>query len=164
MSTNTEPLVILMDCTHKLLTYSKTKGTNADVIENILRDTRLPIRIIKETTSPEWERAAQVKALNPNLIIIHGSAFVNPDEPVKLENPDDDKFLTFLKYMKDTSAKFLVYSRGVVYSESPIKIKLQLARYAPGLGRVDVLHVKSAWDSNDAQNLVNKTKSLLGLS
>jgi len=104
------PLVIMMDSPHPLRVYDKetlaANGTNADVISDILSD--LPIRRQKETIGPGWHRDQEIKAFEPDLIVVHYSGFnaeASPDEPrVRLK--------TLIKFFEDVPTKFLIYSRN----------------------------------------------------
>jgi len=104
-----QPRVLLMDSPLPEVVYDKSavaKGqTNATVIADILKD--LPVDVIKESTDLEWHREADIKRMNPALIIIHGSAFYSQT------NGSDNagKLLSFLESMKDADSQFLVYTR-----------------------------------------------------
>jgi hypothetical protein len=104
------PLVIMMDSPHPLRVYDKetldANGTNADVISDILSD--LPIRRQKETIGPGWHRDEEVKAFEPDLIVVHYSGFnaeAPPTEP-------RERLKTLIKFFADTRTKFLIYSRN----------------------------------------------------
>jgi hypothetical protein len=104
-----QPRVVLMDSPLPDVVYDRAaaaKGqTNATVIADILRD--LPVDVVKESTDLEWHREADIRRMNPALIIIHGSAFYSQT------NGSDNagKLLSFLEYMKGADSRFLVYSR-----------------------------------------------------
>jgi serine/threonine protein kinase len=107
---NPLPLVIMMDSPHPLRVYDKetldANGTNADVISDILSD--LPIRRQKETIGPGWHRDEEIKAFQPELIVVHYSGFnaeASPDEP-------RERLRTLIKFFADTPTKFLIYSRN----------------------------------------------------
>ncbi len=103
------PRVLLMDSPLPEVVYDKeaaAKGqTNATAIADILKD--LPVSVIKESTDLEWHREADIRRMNPTLIIIHGSAFYSHT------NGSDNagKLLSFLEYMKDGDSRFLIYTR-----------------------------------------------------
>ena len=105
-------------------------GTNADTLNDLLRD--LPVAIDKESVPSTWNREAHVLELEPDLIVIHRSAFFHalnaefgfgyapfPDEQTKtrwrlLYRAGDDKLASFLGLIGSLNpvTKFLVYSRG----------------------------------------------------
>jgi hypothetical protein len=104
------PLVMMMDSPHPLRVYDKetlaANGTNADVISDILSD--LPIRRQKETIGPGWHRDQEIKAFEPDLIVVHYSGFLaeaSPDVP-------RERLRTLIKFFADTPTKFLIYSRN----------------------------------------------------
>jgi predicted Ser/Thr protein kinase len=128
------PVVFLMDTPAPIGVYDpetrRNAGTNADVLNDLLRD--LPIEIHKETVGSRWDREDQVLKQRPDLIVIHRSAFYHS---VNLElgypyGPYDDpatealayrvydvvleKLMAFFAYvgLGDPHTKFLVYSRG----------------------------------------------------
>ena len=79
------PVIVLMDSTHPLRIYDAATreegGTNADDLTNILRD--LPVLLVKENTSPSWNREEEVLLQNPAIIVAHASSFWDA-------TPDDD--------------------------------------------------------------------------
>jgi hypothetical protein len=102
------PVVLLMDSPHPSLIYdqevAEASGTNADVINDLLRD--LPIQRVKEMAGPYWHRHEEIRQLRPNLVLIHFSAFCAEQcEPHRI------KLRTFIEYLADTDARFLIYSR-----------------------------------------------------
>ena len=107
--TSSRPIVVLMDSTLPDVVYdgnTRAKGgTNADDITEVLSD--LQITIIKETTSLRWQRDEQVLRVNPDLVVLHFSAFYSTTTP-----DDCDKRLEeFLQYMSGAKTRFLMYSR-----------------------------------------------------
>lgn len=155
-----KPVVIILDSADPTVVYheeTRDAGeTNADDIARILAN--LPIETRKETTSPQWERQAQVRAQNPKLIIIHISAFYDP-------NGSNTKFAEFLDYMRDsTPTKFLIYSRAQSFSnEEHYKQRLEIIYKLQG--RLEVLYVRFRWDQDDVpQRLKNKVRSLLEMN
>ena len=67
--------------------------------------------LIIEPTCFEWTYEDNILKMNPDLIVIHYSAFEletvgHNDERAK------SKFRTFLKYMKPSKSKFIIYTRG----------------------------------------------------
>jgi serine/threonine protein kinase len=105
-----KPVVVLMDTTFATQVYDPDRrakgGTNADDIHNLLKD--LPVKLIKETTSLDWQGDQQVMDHDPDLIIIHLSCFYKETNV----SDSDRRFRTFLSSMQKSRAKFLVYSRG----------------------------------------------------
>jgi len=101
------PVIVLMDSTHPLRIYDAATreegGTNADDLTNVLRD--LPVVLIKENTSPTWNREEEVLLQNPAIIVAHLSCFwdATPDddrELGRLTRPQAvDKFDMFLGYI-----------------------------------------------------------------
>ena len=116
------PVIVLMDSTHPLRIYDAATreegGTNADDLTNILRD--LPVLLVKENTSPSWNREEEVLLQNPVIIVAHASSFwdATPDDDPELGQITDplalDKFEMFLGYVgrANPSTRFLAYSRG----------------------------------------------------
>ena len=142
------------------------RGTNTDDITDILR--YLPIRPpIEELVHTEWDDAEIMSQLEPDLIIIHNSAFYT-----STTTADPAKRLgAFLWAMEDTHTKFLIYSRADSFSDEG-RTKQDFENAYPFLeGRVDVLWVPkgepqycSYWACSDTrQKLRRKVKSLLGL-
>jgi len=76
---NAVPVIVLMDTSAPAGVYDaatrEKSGTNADDISDALRD--LPVALHKETISATWNREDQVLKQNPDLIVIHRSAFVH---------------------------------------------------------------------------------------
>jgi hypothetical protein len=103
------PAVVLMDSTLPAVVYDrdtlKQGGTNADDITDILSD--LPISLIKETTSLRWRRDEQVLGFNPDLIVLHFSAFYDTTTPDDAEKRLEE----FLTYLSSADTCFLLYSR-----------------------------------------------------
>lgn len=102
------PVVVMMDSPHRSRVYDEdavqASGTNADLINDMLRD--LPIQRVKETAGPFWHRDEEIKQIDPDLVLIHLSAFCNEQcEPgrVRLRN--------FIEYLAESDATFLIYSR-----------------------------------------------------
>ena len=105
-----QKVVVLMDSTLPEVVYNpetRSKGgTNADDITEVIDDLR--IVILKETTSLAWQRDEQILQINPNLIIIHLSAFYD-----QTNTRDSDRRLdTFLRFMAPSRAKFILYTRA----------------------------------------------------
>jgi len=101
------PLVVMMDSPQPAQVHDQVIreaiGLNSDVINDIIAD--LPIDRQKEAVGQRWHRDQEVLQLNPDLIIIHYSAFhgANPGKHTRLK--------TFLSYFVGNKTKFLIYSR-----------------------------------------------------
>lgn len=135
-------------------------GSNADDIREILDDIDLQIYFPREPTSLDWRGEEQVIKINPDLIIIHGSAFY---DQTHLED-SEKKFLSFLRYMVDEiEAKFLIYSRGFCElgedywrgyyeEETGLKNRIEIFLVCPS----------DSWDNNKLQrDLKSKVESML---
>ena len=159
------PVVYLMDSKEPEMVYNPP-GTNTDDIRDILR--YLPIKPpMEELIYAEWDGAEIMSQLDPDLIIIHNSAFYTSTtaaDPAK-------RFSAFLLAMEDTHTKFLIYSRADTFSDEA-KIKKYFEDTYPFLkGRVDVLWVPKGdaqycnyWDCSDTrEKLRRKVKSLLSV-
>jgi len=134
-----EQVVVLMDTPAEHGVYDKDtlehSGTNADDLTLLLRE--LPVILHKESLGSTWDREHQVAQLNPDLVMIHRSAFfhsmnaefgfgyspfaddgtagaLNEDRWNLLYKVADSKLIAFFGYIgqlnRDT--KFLIYSRG----------------------------------------------------
>jgi predicted Ser/Thr protein kinase len=75
---NAVPVIVLMDTSAPGGVYDpdtrKNSGTNADDLNNALRD--LPVALRKEAIGSAWNREDQILKQFPDLIVIHRSAFV----------------------------------------------------------------------------------------
>jgi hypothetical protein len=161
------PSVVLMDSKESRMIYDPAGlGTNTDDIRDILR--YLSIKPpMEELVYAGWDDAEILAQLEPDLIIIHHSAFYTStiaSDPAK-------RLGTFLWAMEDTRTKFLIYSRTSEFSDEA-GIKAYYEKEYPFLeGRVDVLWVPegmpqycSYWQCSDTrERLRRKVKSLLGL-
>ena len=102
------PVVVMMDSPHPARVYDdeaiRANGTNADIINDLLRD--LPIQRVKETAGPFWHRDEEIRRLQPDLVLIHLSAFCS-----KQCEPQRVRLRQFIDYLADTDARFLIYSR-----------------------------------------------------
>ena len=107
-TTHGQPVVLMMDSPHPSRVYDEEviagSGTNADVLNDLLRD--LPIQRVKETAGPLWHRHEEIRQLNPDLVLIHLSAFCT-----ETCEPDRVKMRRFIEYLADTDAQILIYSR-----------------------------------------------------
>jgi Protein kinase domain len=76
---NAVPVVVLMDTSAPRGVYDprtrQNSGTNADDISDALGS--LPVALHKETLSATWNREEQVVKQNPDLVVIHRSAFTH---------------------------------------------------------------------------------------
>lgn len=98
----------MMDSPHPSRVYDdeviKLSGTNADMLNDLLRD--LPIQRVKEAAGPGWHRHEEIRRLDPDLVVMHLSAFCQEEcEPHRV------KLREFIEYLADTRAQFLIYSR-----------------------------------------------------
>lgn len=168
------PSVIIMDGTyHDLVFHTETLkdgGTNADDIADILAS--LPIDISKEETSSQWQRDELVHAQNPDLIIIHRTAFFDENTG---SYTNTDQFSSFLQ-MANTRTVFLIYSRAFNSKEATTAEEVEEAKKAeyeeafPRLrGRIEILLVlgkgNARWDTNGVdQRLKEKVMSILALN
>ncbi len=130
---NSTPVVVLMDTFAPRGVYDQetrdNSGTNADVLNEALRD--LPIALHKEAVGSTWDREDQILRQQPDLIVVHRSAFFHSmmlelefgyaDEPTydaernsRLREYADNKLGTFFGFIAQgrPPAAFLVYSRG----------------------------------------------------
>jgi len=76
---NAVPVVVLMDTSAPRGVYDprtrQNSGTNADDISDALGS--LPVALHKETLSATWNREDQIIKQNPDLVVIHRSAFIH---------------------------------------------------------------------------------------
>lgn len=162
------PVVYCMDSKEPEQIYNpEFQGTNTDRIREILR--YLPVKPpMEELVHSEWDDAEIMSQLEPDLIIIHYSAFYTSTtmgDPAR-------KLDAFLHAMEDTHTKFLIYSRLSDFEDEE-EIKQYYENTYPFLeGRVDALWIPKGeaqncryWTCSDTQvRLRDKVKSLLGLS
>ena len=161
------PSVYLMDSKEPEQIYNpEGQGTNTDDIRDILR--YLPIEPpMEELVHYGWDDAEIMRQREPDLIIIHASAFytstITGDPAKKLD--------AFLRTMEDTHTKFLIYSRRSDFEYEEKKKQEYETAYLFLEGRVDVLWVPVVeaqncrfWECSDTrERLRRKVKSLLGL-
>lgn len=127
-----EPLVVFMDSAHPARIYDEETRdagrTNADLLAEYLGD--LPIRGVSEATSPAWRRDAAIAALEPDLIVIHYSAFREEDGTGPRERLRD-----FLAHFGDSGTEFVIYSRtrGPVLDEVLGELLVQTSAEHPSL-------------------------------
>ena len=76
---NAVPVVVLMDTSAPRGVYDprtrQNSGTNADDISDALGS--LPVALHKETLGATWNREEQIVKQNPDLVVIHRSAFTH---------------------------------------------------------------------------------------
>ena len=113
-----KPLVILMD-------HPPEKDDWPDMIvvnANSLAD--LPVDIWKEVTDPNWDRGRNIRDKDPDLVIIHESAFYDEDG----DNQENyrKRMEAFIGYMQNTRTMFLFYTRAM--SEEK-RMKARIAEY-----------------------------------
>ena len=76
---NAVPVVVLMDTSAPRGVYDprtrQNSGTNADDISDALGS--LPVALHKETLGATWNREDQIVKQNPDLVVIHRSAFTH---------------------------------------------------------------------------------------
>ena len=141
-------------------------GTNTQDIRDILR--YIPIKPpLEEIIHNEWDDSEIIVQSEPDLIIIHNSAFYSS---TTTEDPQK-KLSSFLLAMENTKTKFLIYSRVDTFKDEET-IKQYFENTFPFLeGRVDVLWVPSGetqncsyWDCAETrERLRRKVKTLLEL-
>jgi hypothetical protein len=99
MGATVQPRVLLMDSPIQANVYSdaayKKGATNADGIDGILRDrSTLDWKVFKETTSMVWNRYDRVVDIDPDIIVVHASAFWDNSEID--EKNERSRFIDFL--------------------------------------------------------------------
>jgi len=97
-------------------------ATNSDEITEILDN--LPIMIPVEKTSLIWNRVAQVQKLDPELIVIHFSAFQSKTVDCQIgsqQNECNARLKYFLRSLQGLKSKVLVYSRTRGFSSDKFK-------------------------------------------
>ena len=180
--------VVLMDSPAERSVYDKAVflagGTNADVLNDLLRD--LPIDIDKETLPSTWNREDHLLTMRPDLVVIHRSAFFHslnlefavpypdqdfsmlPDASPKrlfptLYRTADDKLIAMLGFVGTTlpDTRFLVYSRGSGDPEWPNmdhrrKWAEDVERRFPSLaGDIYTMEVKGSGNDRTFKSSVN---------
>jgi hypothetical protein len=114
------------------------RPTNTARIQEILDDLPTELDIREIVVYRNWDGAGKIAQDDPDLIIIHASAFYLStdveDQQMKLE--------AFLREMEDTHSRFLIYSRSDAFENEEEEAKRVYEGKYPFLeGRVDVLHV-----------------------
>ncbi len=121
--------VLLMDSAYPDYVYNERtrdkRLSNNDDIEEIIDD--LGIRTPRtELVSSDWTKSDAIRQSNPDLIILHLSAFAVPRD-VQLElnsqehpRPTDgsEALKDFLSVMADSNSQFVIYSRVIPEEES----------------------------------------------
>lgn len=160
--------VVLMDSTLAPVVYDEATrargGTNADDITDVIAD--LPIRTIKETTSLMWRRDEQLLQLNPDLVVVHFSAFYGATG----QRDSERRLEGFLSYLAGSKTQFLIYSRmagdEVFWLEDWVK---GIESKTPVLGgRIHIMPIEPGAaatfrDAALARRLKLRIKELLGL-
>jgi hypothetical protein len=167
------PIVVIMDTAASHGVYERgtrdKSGTNADDLNEVLRD--LPVVIHKETIGATWDREDQVLKQQPDLILIHRSAFFHsmnqelgfgyPGESANFDEARfrqlyeiaDNKLAALLGFIgqESPSTVFLVYSRGTGggWSEDQYRadwVKALAGRFPSLKGRVTTINVPGGPD------------------
>ena len=138
----------------------------------ILRGPELThLKLIKETTSTTWDRYDALKALRPDLIIIHASClWDNTDE--RKEQGRFGEFLKSLAAMKHDCPHLLVYSRNFTDPHYRDSWRKEMERAAPGISnrlhpfwiKEGPQHFRIRGENNNAfvaQDLRNQVKSIV---
>ena len=95
------PLVVMIDRNQDDLTF----------IGDALAE-QLPVEVTVELTNPDWDRQAAIRELDPDLIVIHISAFADPEDRMR---PNTLMPLAaLLVEMYDSKTAFLFYTGGIV--------------------------------------------------
>ncbi len=157
------PEVVIMDSTVANQVYNEarqeSRGSNADDITNILNAVRPRLSLDKETTSLDWAREDEILADNPDLIIIHSSAFYEETDV----GDGARKFGSFLKYMTPADTKFLIYTRAATCSDG---LEDRYLEEYPFLDKkLDVMCMADnpVWDAVTGRELKDRVRTLLDL-
>ena len=167
------PVVVIMDTPASHGVYERStrdkSGTNADDLNEVLRD--LPVVIHKETIGATWDREDQVLKQQPDLILIHRSAFFHsmnqelgfgyPGESANFDEVRfrqlyeiaDNKLVALLGFIgqESPSTVFIVYSRGTGggWSEDQYRadwVRALEGRFPSLKGRVTTINVPGGPD------------------
>lgn len=163
-------VVILMDSPLEAVVYDtenkNTGRTNADEIYNSLKDIK-NITIDKETTNLQWNREEEVRSKNPDLIILHLSAFHSETQA----HAGDRKLISFFEYVANTKSLFLVYTRSPFLEDDTgqqawisqlerrihsLKGRIQFFNFVPG-------KPKKFRDSDVQRELKIQVRNMLGI-
>lgn len=144
--------------------------TNTDEIVDALRDIS-GLSLNQVSTNLGFDREEEVRSKNPDLIILHLSAFASETQSHDTAHAEERKLLSFFQYMADSKAKFLVYSRSAYLEEAPEQqawIQM-MERRIPGLK--DKIHFfdfvpgehKGFRDAEVRRELKLQVRSILGV-
>lgn len=166
----THTFVVCLDSYHKGFLYDadtlSETSTNADDITRMIDD--LPITVVSDTTGPTWD-GRQVHKLDPALIVIHASAFLDGhvifgsdstnDEKTRAYKEGDEAMQKLLRSHKDSKTQFIVYSRGFDTPESRERALNNYLRPLPELkGRISLFHARGSFRSvpvaNELKNMI----------
>lgn len=165
-------VVVTMDS--PLLVYdsenSGTGRTNTDEIDNALKDIK-GISLVQVSTNLAWDREEEVRSKNPDLIIIHASAFASETLSPETRHSEERKLISFFEYMVGSSAKFLVYSRSPLLEDvEDQQARIQaIERKVPGIqGRIQFFNFvpgkpKKFRDPEVQRELKKQVRSILGI-
>ena len=98
--------------------------TNSHVIREMVNNINgLNAALVIEPTAVNWNYEEILKKMNPDLVVIHYSAFENrtlslPDRAAKR------KFHSFLKSMSRTKSKLFIYTRSTAFDDEKKKVTL----------------------------------------
>lgn len=115
-ATDEGPIIIVMDSHNTEAVYGQTMkglfGSNTDDISEIIDDIYGSGSIRREATNPKWKREESIIAQEPDLIIIHKSAFY--DYKLVNDRSDLDKLVDVLNSIVrgTVNTHLLVYSSG----------------------------------------------------
>lgn len=164
--------IIILDAPYRDTVYDISnfleKKTNADAIEKILlRSDLVGIRITTRRTGPHWLNSSskfdEVINLDPDLIILHGSAFYVPNN-INLTIDYFNKSINYLSYNLDS--EFLVYGSNFSLVGGRSNYEKYLLRSIPQLkGRLTVISIRnrSFQSSRVSRDIVGTVNSILGL-
>lgn len=156
-TTSDHTFVVCLDSYHKGFLYDadtlSETSTNADDITRMIDD--LPITVVSDTTGPTWD-GRQVHKLDPALIVIHASAFLDGHVIFGSDSTNEDKTRAYkegdeamqklLRSYKDSKTQFIVYSRGFDTPESKQRELDKYLRPLPELrGRISLFHAKGSF-------------------
>ena len=142
-----KPLVILMDRPPERADWPDMIVVNADSLAD------LPVGIWKEVTDPNWDRGRSIRDKDPDLVIIHRSAF--HDEG----GDNQERMKTFIGHMQNTRTMFLFYTRARIDEKD---LKKSIAEYDFLEENPERWHVlPNAWGRYWKDNLKDKVKDIL---
>jgi hypothetical protein len=165
-------VVVTMDS--PLLVYDTenngTGRTNTDEIVNALKDVG-GLSLYQVSTNLEWNREEEVRSKNPDLIVLHLSAFAGETGAHNPVHAGQRKLLSFFNYMADTPCQFLVYTRDIFLEEVEDQQAWvqQIERRTPGLkGRIHFFNFvpgkpKVFRDAEVQRELKMQVRNILGI-